>query len=154
MRVVKLRKPIQNDIPTYEFHIAKQIRKKYQVDDSLFSQSGNVVFANFYQVRVLADKMNKLRNVENHISPGELNAVGLLDEIYHLIINKYFHESMPGVFTEVINNLQASLGKSNLDDLLLGLKLHMNGTDDKRSTKKYKETITLNLIENYFRGLK
>ena len=50
-----MRKPIQNEIPTYEFHIAKQIRKKYQIDDSLFSQSGNVVFANFYQVRVLAD---------------------------------------------------------------------------------------------------
>lgn len=44
------------------------------------------------------------------------------------------------------------LNDRNLDDLILGLKLHMNSTDDKRSTKKYKETITLKLIENYFKG--
>ncbi|MCP5061392.1 MAG: alpha-amylase [Ignavibacteriae bacterium] len=114
-----MRKPLLNDTPTYEFHIAKQIRKKYQIDDSLFSQSGNVVFANFYQVRVLANKMNKLRNIENHISPGELNAIGLIDEIYHLIINKFFRESMPGAFKEVIINLQSSLGKASLNGLLL-----------------------------------
>lgn len=114
-----MRNPIQTFIPTYEFHIAKQIRKKYQVDDSLFSLSGNVVFANFYQVRVLADNINKLRNVENHISSAELNAVGLLDEIYHLVIEKYFNESMSGVFTEVFNNLQTTLGNTKIDDLLL-----------------------------------
>ncbi|MEE9430369.1 MAG: alpha-amylase family glycosyl hydrolase [Melioribacteraceae bacterium] len=114
-----MKNPFKNILPTYEFHIAKQIREKYQVDDSLFSQSGNVIFANFYQVRVLADKINKLRNVEHHISPGELNAVGLLDEIYHLVINKFLHQSMPVVFSDAINNLQTSIGKTNLDDLLL-----------------------------------
>jgi len=116
---VKLKNPFKNILSTYEFHIAKQVRKKYQVDDSLFSQSGNVIFANFYQVRVLADNINKLRNIEHHISPGELNAVGLLDEIYHLVINKFLHQSMPNAFSNAINALQTSLGKTNLNDLLL-----------------------------------
>ena len=70
----------------YEFHISKEVRKKYEFGDELFSLSGNVVFANFNAVRVFAQKINAKRDKANHVRPGEINALGLIDEIYHFLI--------------------------------------------------------------------
>lgn len=41
----------------------------------------------------------------------------------------------------------------NLDTLLGGLKEQMHGMDDKRSTKDYREKVTLGLVEDYLRGI-
>ena len=41
-----------------EFHVSRQARDRYQFDESLFSLSGNVLFANFHAARVFAQKMN------------------------------------------------------------------------------------------------
>jgi hypothetical protein len=43
--------------PIFEFHVAKKIREKYGLDESFFSLNGNVVFANFYQVRLFVQKI-------------------------------------------------------------------------------------------------
>jgi hypothetical protein len=44
--------------PLFEFHVHINLRKKYQVDESLFSSSGNVIFPNYHAVRLLAHRMN------------------------------------------------------------------------------------------------
>ncbi len=110
--------PFKNILPTYELHIAKQIRKKYEIDETLFSQAGNVIFANFRQVRILTEKINKYRSVEHHISPAELNAAGLLDEIYHLAIKKYFRKLYPNAFSGVINFAMEKLGNKNFEKII------------------------------------
>ena len=45
------------------FHISRGPPAKYQVDDSLFSLRGTVVFANFYSARLLAQKINQARDI-------------------------------------------------------------------------------------------
>lgn len=40
----------------------------------------------------------------------------------------------------------------DIGSLVRALKLHMKSVDDKRSTKQYRETVALNLIEEYFKG--
>ncbi len=42
--------------------------------------------------------------------------------------------------------------EKNIEKLLESYKNLMNGEDDKRSTKEYKESVCLNLIESYLRG--
>lgn len=42
----------------------------------------------------------------------------------------------------------------DLSSLLIGYKSLMNGSDDKRSTKAYRETTALNLIEDYIKEIK
>ncbi|MCX7875799.1 MAG: alpha-amylase family glycosyl hydrolase [Melioribacteraceae bacterium] len=94
----------------YEFHIAKEIRKKYDISDELFSLNGNVVFANFIAVRNFVKKINDKRNIEEHVSPGLVNAFGLIDEIYHYIFRIYETQINPGVFEKALNKLNNDLG--------------------------------------------
>jgi hypothetical protein len=39
-----------------EFHVSRQGRDRYNFDLSLFSLTGNVIFANFHAVRTFAQK--------------------------------------------------------------------------------------------------
>ena len=74
-------------LPSMEFHISRRARDQYEFDQSLFSLSGNVIFANFYAARSFAQKMNNKRDLlrfpENAVRAGQINAMGLIDEILH-----------------------------------------------------------------------
>ncbi|HEX9029472.1 MAG TPA: hypothetical protein VF823_09890, partial [Anaerolineales bacterium] len=76
-----------------EFHISRQARDRYQFDEALFSLNGNVVFANFHATRVFAQKMNARRDLVNFpervIRAGQINAMGLIDEILHFVMGMY-----------------------------------------------------------------
>ena len=48
---------ISQSFPTFEFHISKDVRKKYDFDDELFSISGNIVFADFRACACLCSKI-------------------------------------------------------------------------------------------------
>ena len=82
--------------PVYQFHISREARDYYRFDQKLFEQNGNAIFSDFYQVRVFADKINKKRNLasypEKAIKTGQLNAMGLIDEILHYIMGLYKNE--------------------------------------------------------------
>ena len=105
--------------PVFEFHVAKKIREKYDLDESFFSLNGNVIFANFYQVRLFVQKLNDKRNISEHVSPGEINGAGLLDEIYHLSIKNYVRRNYPNAFSSAISDLELKLGEEKFDKLLL-----------------------------------
>ncbi len=102
----------------YEFHISKEVRKKYEFGDELFSLSGNVVFANFNAVRVFAQKINAKRDKANHVRPGEINALGLIDEIYHFLIREYEKSENPGVMSRALSHLKEKLTDEQLNKLL------------------------------------
>ena len=44
-----------------EFHISRNARQRYQFAESLFSYTGNVVFANMAACREFAYRMNQVR---------------------------------------------------------------------------------------------
>ena len=70
-----------------EFHISKYARERYQFDQTLFSYNGNVIFANFNAAREFSQKINAQKDLLNYpedvIKPGHINALGLMDEIFH-----------------------------------------------------------------------
>jgi len=105
--------------PQYEFHISDFVRRKYEFNEELFSLSGNVVFANFAAVRSFVQKLNSKRNAEEQVGAGEVNATGLLDEIYHYIFRLYEVQLNPGVFGKALNNLKEILGIENTELILL-----------------------------------
>jgi len=49
-----------------EFHISRNARERYQFAETLFSYTGNVVFANMAACREFAFRMNRVRDVEKH----------------------------------------------------------------------------------------
>jgi glycosidase len=106
----------------FEFHVSRQSRNKYNIETTLFSLTGDLLIANFHQARILADKINKTREKEPGSQPvtaGQINALGLLHEIFHYIIRYYEEKENPMVFSRGLNYLQNSLGKDELDKILL-----------------------------------
>jgi len=109
--------------PRSEFHILASIRKRYQVDESLFTSSGNVIFPNYHAVRLLAQKMNAQRDLKQHpqqtIRAGQLNAMGLIDEICHFMLRLYEETANPKVFERAGQRLNQVLRPDKMRETLL-----------------------------------
>ncbi len=86
-----------------EFHIATIARDKYQFDQAIFSKRGNVIFGSYRAAQEFSEKIKAGLNSEGDqkkISAGDIFAMGLLDEIYHLLIEKYRIETFPKALSE------------------------------------------------------
>jgi len=110
-------------IPTYEFHISHLARVRYKFDELIFGLSGNVIFANFHAARLFAAKMNQKRDVinfpEHVVGAGQINAMGLIDEILHMVVHLYRQQINPLVMQEALDWLYGMIGKDAVDDTLL-----------------------------------
>ncbi|HWR67922.1 MAG TPA: alpha-amylase, partial [Desulfomonilia bacterium] len=77
----------------YEFHISRKARDLYNFDQSLFTTTGNVIFASPQAAREFADKMNRVRdaaaNPDKAVRASDINAMGLIDEVMHFMIELY-----------------------------------------------------------------
>jgi hypothetical protein len=110
------------DGQTMEFHISAAIRDACAFDDKLFSQSGNVIFANFRAVQLFAQKYNKTVDGTGHnewyLKTGQLNAMGLIDEIFHYVCSQYRLRVSPAFFQGMAEAIESSVGKGALSKLL------------------------------------
>jgi glycosidase len=108
--------------PCFEFHIRAVARRKYSVETALFSSNGNVIFADFYAVRLFAQRMNDVRGASVDpalfIRTGHLNAMGLIDEINHFLMRLYEETENPGVFDRAYRYLAESASGEALDKTL------------------------------------
>ncbi|GIW38372.1 MAG: alpha-amylase [Meiothermus sp.] len=104
-----------------EFHVSKSARDYYQFDLSLFSLSGNVIFANFQAARRFAEAMNAKRDLVRHpeqaVSASQINAMGLIDEMLHFVVRQYL-EQHPGVLQQALSALEKSVGPDELEKAL------------------------------------
>jgi hypothetical protein len=105
-----------------EFHISREARDFYEFDESLFSLSGNVIFADFHASRVFAEKMNSKRDLvsypEQAVRAGRINAMGLIDEILHFVIGLYREQRNPEVMGQALDWLYEGLGEEAVDAAL------------------------------------
>lgn len=107
----------------YEFHVAKNLRLKYQLDKSLFSITGDLIIANSRQARELANKINEKRRGEGksnqQITAGLINAVGLMHEIFHFLIRWYEEKENPGVLARTLDFLTQNFDEKELNQVFL-----------------------------------
>ena len=105
-----------------EFHVSRECRDRYAFDDTFFAFNGNVIFANFRAARLFAQRMNEQRDVANHperaVRAGEINALGLVDEILHYIIAQYRQQRKPAVMEEAFAYLADRLGGGPVEELV------------------------------------
>ncbi|MCX7798682.1 MAG: alpha-amylase family glycosyl hydrolase [Melioribacter sp.] len=104
--------------PKYEFHIAREIRKKYDFSDELFSITGNVVFADFRAVREFVHKINSKRNIKDYVHAGKVNAFALIDEIYHYLCRQYEIQINPDVYERALDFLKKTFGDDKIRKIL------------------------------------
>ena len=109
-------------LPGVEFHVSRKARDFYQFHESLFSQSGNLIFANLHAVRVFVQKMNQKRDLvkfsEQAVKPGQITAMGLIDEIFHYVVNVYREQINKEVMEQALLALYDELGKERVDKAL------------------------------------
>src|ERR1035438_8710740 len=118
--------------PMMEFHISRNARERYQFAESLFSYTGNVIFANMGACREFAYRMNQVRDVQNHpgraVHAGQLYAMGLIDEASHVLMARYREQFDPEVMTAGLDWFAAQVGPEKLDAMLLAFVEQFPGT--------------------------
>ncbi|MFW5714165.1 MAG: alpha-amylase family glycosyl hydrolase, partial [Brevefilum sp.] len=106
----------------FEFHVSRLAREKYDFDETLFKFNGNVIFPNFLAARQFAEKINQKRDLVNYpekaVQAGELNAIGLIDEILHLVISLYRKNIEAEIFQKAYQELIDSFGKKKVKQAL------------------------------------
>ena len=135
----------------YDFHITGYSHKKYHIDESLFSIEGKIIITTPYQARLLSDNINTVRKSEGkadqQVTPGQVNGLGLLHEIFHYMISYYEEKINPGVFSRSMNYLKSKF-KDDLDKVLLEF------VNEFPSMQVYKNEMTSGDYLNGFTGSK
>lgn len=101
--------------PTRHFHISHGLRKKFNVDNSLFKLTGEIVVSDFIKIREIASKINEIQYEPVYAS--DLNALGLIHECIHYIIQQYKDQKNIDVFKQFIehqNTAKSSEGFSSV----------------------------------------
>ncbi len=105
-----------------EFHVSRQSRDRYEFDQSLYTFSGNVIFANFQGARAFAQKMNAKRDLASHpelaVRAGEINAMGLIDEILHVVVKLYQRQRSPQAMRLAMEWLVQRVGRREVENTL------------------------------------
>ena len=105
-----------------EFHISRQARDKFQFDETLFALDGNTLFADLYAVRIFANKINQQRDLahfpEQAARAGQINALGLMDEIFHYVFFLFRLQKNPQVIQEALTSVTESCTPQQLENTL------------------------------------
>jgi hypothetical protein len=105
-----------------EFHISRKVRDRYGVSEMLFGYAGNVIFGNIAASRELANRINKVRNAEQHpdqtIHAGQMFAMGLIDELSHALIARYRKTLDPQVLPEALRWFASQADQESVERLL------------------------------------
>ncbi len=116
-----------------EFHISREARERYSVESTLFSYTGNVVFADIGASRRLAHQINEVRGTANDpkkaVNPAALFAMGIIDELSHAMIRTYRESLDPNVIQEAIGWFQSRLGEDAFHRMMLSFVEQFPGTD-------------------------
>ncbi len=124
-----------------EFHVSRFARDKYQFDQTLFALNGNVIFANFFAARSFAQKINQKRDLANFpeqaVKAGQINALGLMDELLHFVVEQYREQKNPEVMNAALAWLHEKISVDALDAALRKF------ADEFPPLKVYRREITL-----------
>ncbi|MGB6975757.1 MAG: alpha-amylase family glycosyl hydrolase [Terracidiphilus sp.] len=122
-----------------EFHISRHARNRYHFEDTLFSYSGNVVFADLAACRLFAHRMNLVRDAQKNpsqtVNAGALFAMGLIDEASHVLMARYREQFDPEVMTAALGWFSSKVGEAELDRLLLAFVEHFPGQSVMRGSE-------------------
>ena len=114
--------PTQPVAARREFHVSREARDGFDLDENLFSVHGAALFADLGAAQRAAFKMNKKRDVarfpELAVRASDLYAAGLLDELLHLLVQTYRERVNDSLLAEALEKLSAELGPDALNETL------------------------------------
>ncbi len=119
-----------------EFHPSRSAREKLQINDVLFATNGDIVFKNMRAVRALTEK---LRNEHPELLASQVNALGLLHEIEHIVVQTYQKKVASRFFQKLEHYLQKELGRNNYERLLHAFCRHFPPTPVFRNEQRVED---------------
>ncbi|HDQ46115.1 MAG TPA: alpha-amylase [bacterium] len=130
-----------------EFHISRKARDYYRFDEILYALNGNVIFANFLGVRKFVQNMNARRDLirfpELAVRAGDIHAMGLIDEILHLVVRLYCEQINPVAMVNALRVAEVKIGEERTAEAI------RHFTDQFPPVAVYRGEIS---IENYLGG--
>ena len=106
-----------NYFPLRDFHVSKSARIKYNIDQSLFQLSGEVVLNDFSTIRTVIQSLNNDR--DNPLYASDLNALGLIHESIHYVISLYKKKNNSNIFKNALEYLSGKISKDEVELLFL-----------------------------------
>ena len=107
---------------TMEFHVHASIRNLLGMDSSLFRTSGNLIIPDFSAARSFAERLRSKSNVggqdTGRLSAGKLNAMGLIDEILHMVLRIYREKASPEILSTLADRVSGEVGRKEYSELL------------------------------------
>ncbi len=105
-----------------EFHINAETRRACAFDEALFSSAGNVVFADIAAVHRFTKAYNARVDGKNHperyLRAGQLNAMALIDEIFHYVCRLYRERMKADFFALARAHLDGAVGAEAVTRIL------------------------------------
>ncbi len=103
--------------------ISLTAREKYKLDDQFFTtKEGYVTFEQTYLMRLFVDSLNKKKDLvifpELAVRASEINAITVLNEISHEILNLYKKEKYPKLYKELLGDLDEEFGEKSVNRCL------------------------------------
>ncbi|MEN6477940.1 MAG: hypothetical protein ABFC75_08145, partial [Rectinema sp.] len=105
-----------------EFHVHASLRSALGVSAPLFRTSGNLIISDYAMARDFAARIRAsglgASAGPGALSAGRLNAMGLIDEMLHLVFRLYREQRAPDALAAAGKTMAASLGRSASESLL------------------------------------
>jgi hypothetical protein len=105
-----------------EFHVKAALRPALGIGSALFRTTGNLVLRDFSAVRSLSAKVREMGGRSGRdtgkLTAGNLNAMGLIDEILHIVLGLYRERSEPELLPRLSEAIRKEIGPRPYSKLL------------------------------------
>ncbi|MFL5779135.1 MAG: alpha-amylase family glycosyl hydrolase [Chloroflexota bacterium] len=98
--------------PDRAFHVTAAARRRYEIEPTLADASGDLVAADRAAIRRLAARINQRRAGPPIAQAGELTALALIHEVFHLVVERYEADVRPGAIAEAMAAVRTDLGEA------------------------------------------
>jgi len=107
----------------FSFHVSRAARERYAFSRELFSTSGNVIFLDLHAAQLFTQRMNETRRQagaipEDSLRAGDMNAMGLIDEILHYVAGLYRQRIEPDVLARALEFAVERIGEDAVGEAL------------------------------------
>jgi glycosidase len=100
-----------------EFHIIRHARDKYNIQESLFSSRGTLVFADLAAARRCIKLLQSDGDMDL-LRSEDLYAMGLIDEAFHILMSQYRDQIGQALLSQLYERLVERVGENRLNTTL------------------------------------
>lgn len=105
-----------------QLKISKSARDRFELEEELFNSDGSLILSNYQVAMRLAQRINQTRNTilypERSVLASHINALGVIDQSLHLLINQYRTTLGSDLLADALVWLERAVGNAKLELVL------------------------------------